>query len=477
MDTRKSFNSDVVIGLEIHIELNTKTKLFCSCPRTGSEEPNTRTCPVCLGHPGSKPVLNKKALEYALKFALAVSSNISKELVFSRKSYFYPDMSKNFQISQYELPLATNGFIVLDDNSKIELTRVHIEEDPASLVHPKGIENSPFVLIDYNRSGNPLVEIVTEPVIKSPAQARQFMKQLLLILDYLEIFDINSCVLKSDANVSIRESNYTRVEIKNISSFKDIESALEYEIKRQKSLIQSGKKVITETRGWNSDAKRTFPMRSKETEEDYGYIIDPDLVVIDITDDMVADAKEQLPELPYEKKRRLMRQYGLKEEYASILSSTKYLADFFEYVVRNKISPVIASKWIIRDLVGFLNNYEKDLSYAEQIKLSFIDLLSLLEKRHITDKTAQQLLEMLVQKDFNVIEHVEKNNLRIVADEEKIEEFCRQAIDENPVAVEDYLSGKEQALNFLIGKVMAKTKGTASPKELKDIFMRLLSVR
>src|SRR3989338_94144 len=247
----KHFTSDVVIGLEIHTELDTKTKLFCSCPTHGSEEPNTRTCPTCLGMPGSKPLLNKKAVEFALKLCLALNCEISPELIFSRKSYFYPDMAKNYQISQYEIPLGKGGKLRLKEGKEVGITRVHMEEDPASLVHPAGMKESQYVLVDYNRSGNPLVEIVTEPDLESPDEARDFMKQLITVLDYLEIFDVNGGIIKADANISVKESGYTRVEIKNITGFKEIERALVYEVNRQKNELKHGK-IEQETRAWDS---------------------------------------------------------------------------------------------------------------------------------------------------------------------------------------------------------------------------------
>ncbi|MBI2652073.1 Asp-tRNA(Asn)/Glu-tRNA(Gln) amidotransferase subunit GatB [Candidatus Woesearchaeota archaeon] len=297
----KYFTSNIVIGLEIHIELDTKTKLFCSCPTKGSEEPNTRTCETCLGMPGSKPVLNKKSVEFALKLCLALNCEISPELIFSRKSYFYPDMSKNYQISQYEMPLGRNGKLRLRNGKEIGITRVHIEEDPASLIHPVGLKESQYVLVDYNRSGNPLVEIVTEPDLTSPEEAREFMKQLITVLNYLEIFDINEGIIKADANVSIKESDYTRIEIKNITGFKEIERALVYEVNRQKEEIKHHKKIEHETRAWDSEKGITFSLRKKETEEDYGYIIDTDLTVVEITDKLISDVKKNMPELAHDK--------------------------------------------------------------------------------------------------------------------------------------------------------------------------------
>lgn len=252
------FTTDVVIGLEIHAELATKSKLFCSCARTGNLNPNTRVCPVCLGHPGAKPVVNRKAIEHALSIALALKCKVAQEIIFSRKSYFYPDMSKNYQITQYEIPLGSNGSIKLREGKDIRIQRIHLEEDPASLVHIGSMQQSSFVLVDYNRSGNPLAEIVTEPDLINPEEARDFMNKLITILEYLDVFDIDSCIIKADANISIRESGYTRVEIKNITGFKEIESALFYEVARQKKDIKDGKKIVQETRGWNSDEGSTF---------------------------------------------------------------------------------------------------------------------------------------------------------------------------------------------------------------------------
>ena len=258
-----NFTSDIVIGLEIHVQLNTKTKLFCSCPTQGSEEPNTRTCEVCLGMPGSKPVLNKAALEYALKLALALEWEISSNLTFSREAYFYPDLAKNYQISQYEIPLGIKGKLHLKSGKTIGITRVHMEEDPAALVHPNGMVDSKFVLIDYNRSGNPLCEVVTEPELTSPDEARDFMKQLIAVLNYLKIFDQDNCIIKADANISIKEKDYTRVEIKNITGFKEIERALNYELERQKR-----EDVVQETRAWDAETGVTRSLRKKETEEE-----------------------------------------------------------------------------------------------------------------------------------------------------------------------------------------------------------------
>ena len=355
------FTSDVVIGLEIHVELATDTKLFCGCATHGSDEPNSRCCEVCLGHPGSKPVLNKEAVEYALRLCLALDCKISPELIFSRKSYFYPDMAKNYQISQYEIPLGTGGSLNLDSGKKIGITRVHMEEDPAALIHPSGMGGSSYVLIDYNRSGDPLCEVVTEPDMESPDEARNFMKQLITVLGYLDIFDINRCIIKADANISVKETGYERVEIKNITGFKEIERALNYEVERQKNNV---KEVVQETRAWDSDKGMTISMRKKEVEEEYGYIIDPDLVVTNISKDMINSVKEDMPELAQDKVKKYIKEHKINEMDAKVIAAERKLAELFEKVAL-QVDPILAAKWLRRDVVRVMNISKKNFEELE----------------------------------------------------------------------------------------------------------------
>ena len=469
----QKFTSDVVIGLEIHVELATDTKMFCSCPTHGSDEPNTRTCPVCLGHPGSKPVLNEKALKYALKLCLALGCKISPDLIFSRKSYFYPDMSKNYQISQYEIPLGEKGKLDLKAGKTVEITRVHMEEDPASLVHIGSMQKSPFVLVDYNRSGDPLVEIVTEPELTSPEEARDFMKQLITVLNYLGIFDINRCIIKADANVSIKESNYKRAEIKNITGFKEIERALKYEVERQKHDVAEGKKIVQETRAWDSQNGITFSLRQKEVEEEYGYIIDPDLVSIEINDELIKEVKSGMPELAQDKILKYLKKYKIKKEDAEVIAQERLLAELFEKVA-SEINPVLAAKWLRRELVRVLNYNKKEIHQLKIDESHLIDLLKLVESKKITDTTGQKLMEKLIEKPFDVNKYVEKEGLIAVSDKGELKKFCKEAIDENPKAIEDFKSGNEKALQFIVGQVMRKTKGKASPKEVNEILKELL---
>ncbi len=470
-----NFTSDIVIGLEIHVELKTDSKLFCSCKRSGTEgeEPNTRTCQVCLGHPGSKPVLNKKAVEFAIKLALATDSKIAEELIFSRKSYFYPDMSKNYQITQYEVPLATDGKIKLESKKEIGLVRIHMEEDPAALVHPAGMKDSKYVLVDYNRSGDPLVEVVTKPDLTSPGEARDFMKQLITILEYLEIFDVDNCIIKADANISIKESSYTRAEIKNITGFKEIERALNYEVARQKKEVEEGKKIVQETRAWDSEKGITFSLRTKETEADYGYIVDPNLVKIDLTKEWINEIKKQMPELAHEKLAKFTKEHGIKEEMAKVISKDKALAEMFE-AVSTAVNPELAAKWIRRELTRVLNYNKKKLKDTEIKESHMIELLKLIEEKKITETVAQRIIEKLVEKSFDIGRYVKEQGLETVSDQGEIEKLCKEAIKEAPQAVEEYKAGKEKALNFVVGIVMKKSRGKASPKEVNEILKKLI---
>lgn len=455
-------DSDVVIGLEIHIELDTKTKLFCGCKRKSTDEPNTNVCPICLGHPGTRPVLNKKALDHALKLCLALDCQISKELIFSRKSYFYPDMSKNFQITQFEEPLGLKGKLQLKNGKTVNIKRIHMEEDPAALLYPRDMKTSSYVLIDYNRAGNPLVEIVTEPELTSPAEAREFLNQLVSILGYLKIFDTNTCTIKTDANVSIKEGRYERVEVKNISGFKDLERALTYEVSRQKTLLRRGLKVKRETRGWNKAGKTTISLRTKEVEEDYGYIIEPDLSIIEITDELINSLQKEIPELPKQKTERLVKEYKVDKVDAQVIARDVELADLFERVAE-KINPKLAARWLRKELLRVLN-YNKqtirDIKFGEK---EIIELLSLVKDKTISETTAQKLMERLMEKRFSPKEYVEKEGLTQIISEDKIRRLCKKVIKAEEKAVKDYFAGKEESFHYLVGQVMKLTKGKADP--------------
>ena len=466
----KEFTSDVVIGLEIHVELATDSKLFCGCATYGNDEPNTRTCEVCLGMPGSKPVLNKKAVEYALRLCLALGCKINPELIFSRKSYFYPDMAKNYQITQYEIPLGTEGRLRLGSGKTIGIRRVHLEEDPAALIHPAGMMGSSYVLVDYNRSGDPLVEVVTEPDFESPEEAREFMKQLITIINYLGIFDVNRCVIKADANISIKETKYIRVEIKNITGFKEIERALKYEVERQK---QEKGKIVQETRAWDAEVGITISMRKKEVEEEYGYIIDPDLVKTEISKEWVKEVSASMPELAQEKAIRYVKEFKISEEDARIIAAERLLAELFEKVAED-VDPVLAARWLRRELMRVLNYNKKEMKDLIMDEKHLIELLEMVEKKIITDAVAKKILEELIQKPFSPKDYVAKMGIKKIIDAKQIERFCKEAIKENPKAAEDYKKGEKKSMQFLIGMVMKKTKGQADPAAVNKIMEDLI---
>ncbi len=455
-----NFTSDIVIGLEIHVQLNTSTKLFCGCATQGNDLPNTRTCPVCLGMPGSKPVLNKKVLDFATKLCLATNCDVAKELVFSRKSYFYPDNSKNYQITQYELPLGSDGQIELENGTIVKLNRIHIEEDPASLTHPNGMKNSKYVLADYNRSGNPLCEIVTEPDLYSPEDARDFMKQLVSILHYLKIFDINQCIVKADVNVSVKETGYVRSEVKNVTGFKEIEKCIKYEVERQKNNVSD---VCLETRAWDPENEITFSLRKKETEDEYGYIFDSDLPVVSVTDSYVDKIRSTLPELAVQKAKRFVEDHGLTVEDAKVISQTKELADLFEKAIKDGVSVKRCVSWIRHELNRVLNYNKKTLDEVSLDETQMLVLLKLLEDETITENVGGKILEKLVVERFDVLKYVEDEGLKSVSDSGELEAFCKDAIANGTKAVEDYKSGNEKAINYVVGLVMRKTRGSAKP--------------
>lgn len=468
---------DVKIGLEVHVQLNKlKTKLFCSCPLNYYEsEPNTHVCPVCLGLPGAMPVLNKEAVKAAIKVALALHAEIQPFTVFERKNYFYPDLPKGFQISQYDKPLAVGGYVTIETEEgekKITLKRIHIEEDPGKLVYKGSITTAKYCLIDYNRSGVPLLEIVTEPVISSPKEARLFLNKLRIILEYLDVFDGSlEGAMRVDANISVEGGG--RVEIKNISSFKGIERALNYEIARQKNLIRMGKKVVRETRHYDEVNNITISLRTKEEEQDYRYFPEPDLVPI-YTAELVEEVKGTLPEMPEEKRERLKAQYGIGDNFAKVLVLDPKMADYFEEVAK-EVDAKLAASWVVDVLRGELNYRSKDFRFAwERLKPSeFAKLLKYFKEGKITEKGVVEVIRVKLDHGGDIDDIIKKKGLFAISKDE-IEKLCKEAIEKNPKAVEDYKSGKRRALDFLVGYVMKVTRGRADPAETARIIKSLL---
>lgn len=468
---------DVVIGLEVHAQLNKlKSKLFCSCSTDYHKSPpNTHVCPVCLGMPGAMPVINKEAVKAAIKVALALNSKIQPMTVFDRKNYFYPDLPKNFQISQYDRPLAIGGYVSIESDGKekkIQLRRIHMEEDPGKLSYKGSITTATYSMIDYNRSGMPLLEIVTEPVISSPKEARAFLNKLRMVLEYLDVFNGElEGAMRVDANISIAGGN--RVEVKNISSFKGVEKALNYEILRQKNLLKRGKAIVRETRHFDESQEITLSLRSKEEEQDYRYFPEPDLPVI-FTAELIKEVEGTLPEMPEEKKERLKREYGIPENYSRVLILDLKMSDYFEKVAK-LIEPKVAVTWVVDILRGELNY--RDWSFYECFEKfspeEFAKLLRFFLDEKITEKGVVEVIRTKLDKGGDVEKIIEEKGLFAIPKSD-IERFCREAIQENPKAVQDYLSGKKQALNFIVGQVMKKTRGRADPEETAKIIAKML---
>ncbi len=446
------------IGLEVHVQLNTASKLFCSCP-TKASGPNTSVCEVCLGFPGSKPVLNKKAVEQSLLIALALNCSINSNFFFSRKAYFYPDLAKNFQITQYEAPVGINGFLVVD-GEKVRIRRVHLEEDPASLVHSNG-----FSLVDYNRSGVPLVEIVTEPDIKSPLMARHFLDSLFSVLDYLGVLSHDS-VLKADCNISVDDVN--RVEVKNVNGFKAVEDALEYEAERQAEEIAKGKSVLRETRGFDESSGKTYSLRTKEFEEDYGYIYEPDLAGVFVDDSWLEELKRKLPEFASERVKRLVSQYGIKEYDAKVICIDKGIADIFEDCA--KIDVKIAVRLVSQDLVGVLNYNRLSLRQTSVSSQGICALARLIKQNMVSERNSKQALIKYVLEGVSPEHYLESNNLLIGISNSDIVSDVDAVIADNPKAFADFRNGSDKALNFLVGAVLKRLSGRADAKAVRKLI-------
>ena len=463
----------IKIGLETHVQLNSKSKIFCGCKNPVNlkeeAEPNSLTCEICLGFPGSKPVLNKRIVELASKIALALGCKIPDEMFFSRKTYFYPDMSKDFQITQYEVPLGLEGKLSFDLNGKkktIRIKRIHIEEDPAQLVHVGGIGGK-YVLIDYNRAGIPLVEIVTEPDFESPEEARLYLSKLTMILEYLGMYDpTTQAVLKSDANISLNPEGVegTRVEIKNITGTKEVEDALKYEIIRQRNLISKSMQVKRETRTWNPDIGSTHEMRGKEEEAEYGYIFEPDLTKIELPEQFLDSIKKEIPELPDEKYERFVKKHKIQAKLAESLISEKPIADLFEEISK-KINPEIVASFLAGYLKKTLNwnNLKYKTSGLEDEWI--FELLEEFQKGKITDRNAEQTIRKMVEEKKSAKEIIKKYNLG--KSEIDLESVLKKVLDTNKQAVHDFKKGEKKALEFLIGQVMKETRGQVDATEIR----------
>jgi len=465
-----------VIGLEVHAQLKTATKIFCGCSTAFGAAPNTHVCPVCLGMPGVLPVLNRKVVEYAVRMAIATHCTVAGESRWARKNYFYPDLPKGYQISQFELPIAGNGYIEVEtENGKqrIGITRIHMEEDAGKLAHDP---DRPYSMVDFNRTGVPLIEIVSEPDIRSPEVAAAYLKQLRSILRYLEISDGNmeEGSFRCDANVSIRPKGQdafgTRSEIKNLNSFKHVENAISYEIQRQQEILFDRGRVVQETRLWDPDKNCTHPMRGKEEAHDYRYFPDPDLVPLVVSEKWVTEIRDRLPELPAEKKNRFQSQFGLPAYDAELLTSSRELAEYFETCVKLFPEAKMVSNWIMGSLLGLLNAQGKTIESSPISAESLSELLNLVHKNIISGKIAKTVFDEMALSGKPPGAIVEEKGLVQVSDTAAIEKIVDAVISENPGQAEQYRNGKTKLMGFFVGQVMQKTRGKANPKIVNQII-------
>ncbi len=471
---------EAVIGLEVHAQLLTESKIFCACSTRFGAAPNSHVCPVCLGMPGSLPVLNKRVVDFALKLALATQARINPVSVFARKNYFYPDLPKGYQISQYELPLAEGGYIEIEvgkSKKRIGLVRIHMEEDAGKLIHD---EARPVSYVDFNRTGVPLLEIVSAPDIRSPEEAVAYLKKLRSILRYLEICDGNmeEGSLRCDANISVRPKGSTtfgtKVELKNMNSFKHVQRALEYEIKRQVALILDGKEVVQETRLFDAARGVTQSMRGKEEAHDYRYFPDPDLVPVEIDADWIEEIRKTLPELPDAKKARFMEEYQLPAYDAEIITSSRKLAEFFEACCKRLPKPKLVSNWIMTEVLRELNREGKEIDETKLSPENFTTLLKLLDEGVISAPAAKKVFAEMYATGRDPQEIVEEKGLKQESDEAALLEICQRVLEAHPKEVEKYKKGKKNVLGFFVGQVMRETRGKANPKVVNQLLTKLL---
>lgn len=463
---------ETVIGLEVHVQIKTKTKIFCSCSTEFGKPPNSNTCPICLGMPGVLPVLNKRFLDSAMKACLATHCTIEPMNRFSRKNYFYPDLPKGYQISQFELPLGTKGFININvdgTRKRIGLTRIHMEEDAGKLIHGENLGSPGKSYVDFNRTGVPLCEVVSEPDLRSPEEARAYLTELKAILEYTEVSDCNmeEGSLRCDANVSIRPVGQkefgTRTELKNLNSFKFVQKALEYEVERQTRILDQGETVKQETRLYDSDRGETFSMRSKEEAHDYRYFPDPDLVPIVIDDAWIEEIRKTIPELPEQKRERFVSSYGIPEYDAGVLTSSKPLADYFEHCAAQFPQPKIISNWIMGDLLRELKKDSRGIEECPVSPSALVDLLKLIDSGTISGNIAKGVFEEMYQTQKPADRIVEEKGLKQITDSSAIEKIVDEVIQANPSQVEEFKGGKDKVLGFLVGKIMKASKGKANP--------------
>ncbi|PJA99600.1 MAG: Asp-tRNA(Asn)/Glu-tRNA(Gln) amidotransferase GatCAB subunit B [Ignavibacteriales bacterium CG_4_9_14_3_um_filter_30_11] len=474
-------NFEAVIGLEVHAQLSTKTKVFCGCSTKFGNEPNINVCPVCLGHPGVLPVLNKKVVEYSALMGMATNCKINKNSVFARKNYFYPDLPKGYQISQFEKPICLDGFIIIKNNNerkKIRIERIHIEEDAGKSIHDSGSDT----LLDLNRCGVPLIEIVSKPDITSAADASLYMQKIQQILRYLEICDGNmeEGSLRCDANVSIRKIGEkklgTKTEIKNMNSFKNVVRAINFEIDRQIELLEDGKKINQQTLLWNADQNKAESMRNKEEADDYRYFPEPDLFPVVIDKEYEENLRTQLPELPDVKLERFITQYQLPEYDAQILTNDKPLAGYFDKSAKYINDYKLLSNWIMVEVLGYINNQNISIKDFDITPKYLAELLNLILDKTISGKIAKEVFADMVLNKKTAMEIISDKNFIQISDTKLLEDLIDTQIKLYPKQVEEYLGGKEKLISFFVGKIMQETKGKANPALLNNLLKNKLDL-
>ncbi|MEC8595415.1 MAG: Asp-tRNA(Asn)/Glu-tRNA(Gln) amidotransferase subunit GatB [SAR324 cluster bacterium] len=470
-----------VIGLEIHAQLATQSKIFCSCSTQFGKPPNESTCPVCLGLPGALPVLNRRVVEFAIRLGLATHCTIRLDSQFARKNYFYPDLPKAYQISQFDRPICENGWLDIEvegQTRRIRITRIHMEEDAGKLVHEEDGDSS---FVDLNRAGVPLLEIVSEPDLRTPEEAKAYMEKMHSVVTYLGISegDMEKGHFRCDANVSLRpigqEKFGTRTETKNLNSFRFVQQAITYEIARQTEDLLDGKRIVQETRLWDSIKKNTYSMRSKEEAHDYRYFPDPDLPVVRISADFVEQIRSQLPELPDAKKQRFMESFGLSTYDAEVLVADKQVAEYFEEVVAAKADPKLVCNWISGELMRIMNENKADIRNVGIPAGSLASLIQFLQEGSISGKIAKTVFEEMVQSGKDPATIIEVRGLKQVSDEGALRGLLETLLNNNPKQVEQYRAGKTQIKGFFVGQVMKETKGQANPKIVNQLLEELLN--
>jgi aspartyl-tRNA(Asn)/glutamyl-tRNA(Gln) amidotransferase subunit B len=474
---------ETVIGLEVHAQLATASKMFCACPTEFGQEPNLNTCPVCLGLPGVLPTINKIAINYAILLGLATHCSIRKDSQFARKNYFYPDLPKAYQTSQFDRPICEKGWVDIDIEGvkkRIGITRIHLEEDAGKLVHEGGDPNASYV--DLNRAGTPLVEIVSEPDIRSAAEAKAYLEKIHSIVTYLGICNGNmeQGNLRCDANVSIRPLNQSalgiRTETKNLNSFRNVQAAIEFEIRRQIELSLDGEPIIQQTRLWDANNKTSRAMRTKEDSDDYRYFPCPDLPVVYVDDSTIEALLQELPELPDEKQLRFQSEYGLVEKEASILVADRALANFFEETVKSGIEPKPVANWMLSDFSRLLNETKTDIKQTKIKPDHLAGMIRLIQNGTISGKIAKTVFEAMFDTGKTAEKIVAEKGLIQLSDEGEIHRTCKQILEANAAQVEEYKAGKEKVIGFFVGLVMKQTKGKANPQVVNQVLKDLLSV-